>query len=114
MTAPIIPNPPVPAADLIYESPDDFYLSALSPWYARDLHDAHRWCVRWREHPEAVAKVEALWRAWERCNQDRGTGLAVWWANYADPTMERLLEPKGCFAGCNPDRHQPLAVPLPP
>ncbi len=38
----------------------------LLPVYRRSVSGHRRaWCPQWWQHPEAVARLEALWRAWE-------------------------------------------------
>nr|WP_308123882.1 DUF4913 domain-containing protein [Rhodococcus sp. BP-316] len=44
-----------------------FFADFLAPAYRRKTvdHPAMRWCPSWFLHPEARARVDALWRAWE-------------------------------------------------
>ena len=38
----------------------------LLPTHVRNVDGrAAKWCFEWYFHPEAVSRVEALWRAWE-------------------------------------------------
>jgi len=41
------------------------------------------WCSQWWDHPEAVSRLEALWKAFELLRRDPGTGAATWWRDYA-------------------------------
>jgi hypothetical protein len=88
----------------------------LVTMYPHDLldHDRKlRWCPHWHEHPEAVARLDALWQAWEALRLVPGTGIASWWTTYADPIMGRLLDPDhGPFRRCTPTEHK-TAPPLP-
>lgn len=64
-----------------------------------------RWCDLWWEHPEALARLEACWKAFEVLRRDPGTGMSVWFRDHADPCMDRLLADSGPFSRCLPD-HQ--------
>ena len=59
------------------------------------------WCPQWWRHAEAVARLEALWRAWEHLRQDPATGLSVWFRDHADHHMTMLLDADGPFKGCD-------------
>ena len=59
------------------------------------------WCPQWWRHAEAVARLEALWRAWEHLRQDAATGLSVWFRDHADHHMTILLDADGPFKGCD-------------
>lgn len=93
---------PEPEFTSVYE----FVETHLVFLYARKL--AHkqdrRWCPRWFEHPEAVSRLEALWRAYESLRLDPGTGMSVWWRDHADHHMPALFAPDGAFEGCSVDR----------
>lgn len=71
-----------------------------------------KWCPRWFEHPEAVSRLESLWKAFEALRQDPGTGASSWWRDHADPTMAALSAGHGPFRSCDEDKHE-LGVPLP-
>jgi hypothetical protein len=90
-----------------------FVPDLLAELYARPVSDqqtAFRWCARWWAHPEAVARLEALWRAWEALRLDPGTGLATWWLRFADDMMAALCDPDGPFRGCSGTAHKPPPV----
>jgi hypothetical protein len=77
--------------------------------YARPVNaqkNDFRWCTRWWEHAEAVSRLEALWKAFETLRQDPGTGAAVWWRDYADPTMNALCSNEGAFKQCSDTQHK--------
>lgn len=71
-----------------------------------------RWCPCWWEHPEAVARVEALWKAFEVQRLDAGTGMSVWFRDHADPCMAVLLAASGPFSQCDAENHK-VRPPLP-
>lgn len=61
------------------------------------------WCPRWWEHPEAGARLSALWLAWEHLRHDPALGMSTWWLHHADPHLRVLLDPDmGPFASCSP------------
>ena len=106
-----------PPAELVYANVVEFVTEMLAPTYRRQLDPAGRsntftWCAQWWRHDEAVSRLTGLWRAWENLRLDPTTGLAVWWQNYADPTMRVLFEENGPFHGCTPREHRPKGVPL--
>ncbi len=74
---------------------------------ARPVRDglALHWCSQWWDHPEAVSRLEALWKAFEVLRRDPGTGAATWWRDYADPTMAALSDAAGTFAKCSDTTH---------
>ena len=58
-------------------------------------------------HPEAVVRLEAMWRAWEKMRrEDPLAGIAKWFVEIGDPMMRELLDPDGPFKGCNETRHR--------
>ena len=80
--------------------------------FARPVGGEIRWCSHWAEHPEALTRLEALWRAWETLRLDPNLGIATWLTNYLDPQLVALTSRAGTFAQCTPDRHAGTA-PLP-
>ncbi len=84
---------------------------------ARPVRDglALHWCSQWWDHPEAVSRLEALWKAFEVLRRDPGTGAATWWRDYADPTMAALSDAAGTFAKCSDTTHAvPPDLPMEP
>jgi hypothetical protein len=74
----------------------------LLPVYRRsDRGHEHLWCPEWWRHPEAVARLDALWRAWEHLRLDPATGMSVWFRDHADHHMTVLLSATGPFQGCD-------------
>ncbi|MFE2426879.1 DUF4913 domain-containing protein [Streptomyces sp. NPDC059373] len=102
-------------------------LDALSGWvnhlmlpvYGREITTGRPWCYQWHEHPEAVARLHALWLAWQQFT-DVEAGLAgpsLWHRDHHDPTVLQLRAPDGPFAACttSPNRpnHRVLPTPTP-
>lgn len=68
------------------------------------------WCIRWWLHPEAVARLEALYCAWTEqviSPKAKLTGRATWITNYLDPILEQLRSPTGPFIRCTTDPDHP-------
>ncbi|WP_205704975.1 DUF4913 domain-containing protein [Kineococcus indalonis] len=111
-----VPDAGTSSADNSVDYPDlsawirDFF----APTFARAVGGEARWCARWDEHPEAVYRLQALWRTWETSRRDArtGTGTALWLRDHLDPQLAVLLSPRGPFAQCTPTRHEALP-PLP-
>lgn len=93
---------PRPEFDSVY----DFVEQHLVFLYERKIVQSQdrAWCRQWWMHPEAVSRLEALWRAWESLRTDPATGMSVWWRDHADPHMSALLDPAGPFWACSAER----------
>jgi hypothetical protein len=74
----------------------------LCPNLEREVKRTFEWCSQWWDHPEAVQRIEALWRAWEVLRLDGGTGMSTWWVDHADPQLAHLCNPDiGPFGHCH-------------
>jgi hypothetical protein len=52
--------------------------------YWRRLGTRHVWCPQWWDHPEAVMRIEGMWRAWEQMRKaDAALGIAAWFTEVA-------------------------------
>ena len=65
---------------------------------AQDQRPDTFWSPRWWASAEAIARLEALWRAWEHLRLDPSTGPSVWWRDHADPHMSVLMSSVGPFS----------------
>ena len=86
---------------LFYGSADEFVRERLRYMYARRVgpgNASFRWAARWWDYPEAHARIDALWRAWEHLRLDGATGSSTWWIEHADHHMPILMSPEGPFA----------------
>lgn len=93
--------------ELVYGSAEEFLLEQLLPTYVRDVDGrSFKWCIEWYFHPEAVSRVEALWRAWEHLRLDGATGISVWFKDHADHHMAVLMDPRGPFYKCDMQKHR--------
>jgi hypothetical protein len=104
--------PPPPPPTPLYTSVEDWVTHHLLPTYRRQS-GPRTWCSQWWRHPEALERLEALWRAWEALRLDTTTGMSVWWRDHADHHLPILLSPDGPFARCTHRGHQDLPDPLP-
>jgi len=80
----------------------DFVVSYLTPSWVRRIDGDTRWCRQWFRHAEAHARLDALWRSFEahRVSAD-ANAMAIWWRDFADPTMASLTRKKGPFEQCD-------------
>lgn len=90
--------------ELFYPSLPGFVTEWLLQVYRRPIGQGRTWCPEWWEHPEAIVRLEALWRSWEHLRLDPATGMSVWLRDHADHHMAALLDEQGAFKGCNTER----------
>jgi hypothetical protein len=94
-------------AQLVFGWAEEFLHEQLLPTYVRDVDGrSAKWCIEWFYHPEAVSRVEALWRSWEHLRLDGATGISVWWRDHADHHMRVLMDPHGPFDNCDMKTHR--------
>lgn len=63
------------------------------------------WCSRWFEHPEAVLRLEAMWRSFEAARADPLNGMATWLRDIADHHMSQLTSGTSPFRRCKDNGH---------
>lgn len=85
---------------LYYGSVDEFVRDFLVPVFSRQVGDraARRWSAEWWRNPEAIVRLEALWRSWEHLRLDPATGMSVWLRDHADHHLGILWDTDGPFA----------------
>ncbi|MFD5626409.1 DUF4913 domain-containing protein [Streptomyces sp. NPDC127072] len=127
---PIADKADVPASVFILALGGEAYaveLAALSDWvnylflpvYGREISTTRPWCDQWHEHPEAVARLHALWLAWQQLTDAEAglSGPSTWHRDHLDQALVHLRAPDGPFAACttSPTRpnHRVLATPAP-
>ena len=102
---------------LYFGSVDEFVREYLRHAYRRRIDGKHRiWAARWWEYDEAVIRLEALWRSWERLRLDASTGMSIWWRDHADHHMSVLMDPQGPFYAADAaslENHETRGGPLP-
>lgn len=78
----------------------------VEDWFAVHYARTFNWCAQWDEHPEAVARLHALWTAWETAQRNPDTGMTHWYVHFADPIVHELTATRGTFISCGHDRHR--------
>lgn len=83
------------------------FVEHFATWYRREVFQGHEraWCPQWWRHPEAVVRLEAMWRALEALRQDEATGISLWLRDHADVHMGQLMAPGGPFTRCTAGGH---------
>lgn len=99
--------------ELFYGSVDEFVREYLIKVYRRPVgaQGGMKWSARWWEYPEALSRLDALWRAWEHLRLDPATGMSVWWRDHADHHMPALLSPNGPFAASDDQNKRGESLP---
>jgi hypothetical protein len=99
-------GPPEPA----YPNSATWVARWLCPNLEREIKRSFEWCPQWWDHPEAVQRLEALWRAWEFLRLDGGTGMSTWWVDHADHHLALLCNPDiGPFGHCHTTHGRDIA-----
>lgn len=83
-----------------FGSADEFMRHWLSTMYSREVGgrgSGRVWRSDWWNVPEALSRIDALWRAWEFLRLEGPTGISVWWRDHADHHMAVLMDPEGPF-----------------
>jgi hypothetical protein len=95
------------APQLYYGSLPEFMREFFVPMFRRDVkHGTNQtWCAKWWEHPEAIYRLESLWRSWEHLRLDPALGSSTWLREHLDHHLPRLLDTAGPFKGCSPTDH---------
>ncbi|WP_328418485.1 DUF4913 domain-containing protein (plasmid) [Streptomyces violaceus] len=81
----------------------------LVPGYLGEPSADARWCHLWFEHPVAVARLHAVWLAWQELTDPAScgyTGPSVWHRDHLDPALRELRAPTGPFQACTKGEHQ--------
>lgn len=115
---------PTAGTSLYFASVDEFVREFICPTYTRQVGGGtptRLWAGEWWRHREAVARLEALWRAWEHLRMEGSTGVSVWFRDHADHHMNILMNPEGPFAAIDIDdptnknkKGEPLPYVAPP
>ena len=125
----VVDEPPETDADEMQEAPalyfetvDEWVRCWLVPtWERRIAENASaegrfKWVAEWWRHPEAVVRLEALWRAWEHLRLDPTTGMSVWLRDHADHHLPLLMSKYGPFRKSKDENNdgEPLPYIAPP
>lgn len=95
---------PMDDEEPVFPDLDAFVSEHLSQLIRRRVNGTSlTWCPGWWKHPEAISRLDALWRAWEHLRLDPALGMSQWWLYHADPHLAALMDPDtGPFAACSP------------
>ena len=117
---PVATEAPAPADEpqLFFGSVDEFVREKLRYTYARRVgpKGSNRWDADWWMYPEAISRLDALWRAWEALRLEPTFGMSAWWRDHADHHMRMLMSPDGVFANARSENSagDPLPYNPPP
>ncbi|MDH6545543.1 DUF4913 domain-containing protein [Streptomyces sp. SPB4] len=81
----------------------------LVPGYLAEPSSDARWCPLWFEHLVVVARLHALWLAWQELTDPATcgyTGPSTWHRDHLDPCIRELRASSGPYAGCTKGEHQ--------
>lgn len=95
--------------EMKFDTVEEFVRDYVAVCYAREVSKEGRegeirWCPEWHEHAEAVARFNALFRAFEEARQGTGAEMSSFWRDHLDHHMSELLSPEGCFKYCSVSR----------
>jgi hypothetical protein len=101
----------------MYPSLEAWVSDYFTPMFLHRAADAARarWCSRWWEHAEAIARLKLLWNCWEAARW-RPQARPGWWLDL-DHHLPILLGTDGPLRHCRvpsgdrPGKHQPEQVP---
>ncbi|MEW1551970.1 DUF4913 domain-containing protein [Streptomyces tsukubensis] len=81
----------------------------LVPGYLAEPSADARWCHLWADHTVAVARLHAVWLAWQELTDPAScgyTGPSVWHRDHLDPALRELRSPSGPFTACTKGEYQ--------
>ncbi|MFI5845819.1 DUF4913 domain-containing protein [Catenuloplanes sp. NPDC051500] len=116
------PTTSLPAAETepgtpLYTDVEGWVDGYFAPMFLHRTTDSTRtrWCPRWWDHAEAIARLTLLWNTWETARWDPAAKPG-WWLDL-DYHLPILLSPDGPFRSCRqPDdrraaKHDPAKHP---
>lgn len=122
---PVAEEPVAEKVEPVYFGVEDFVTDYLAANINRKLSTKPgkglMWDAYWWRHDEVVARLTALWFAWEEAyaNTDDAAAVSAWWIQHCEPHMRVLFDGEtGPMSGALPDGtwmgHGPLrSVPAP-
>ncbi|PRQ11433.1 hypothetical protein C1Y63_06170 [Corynebacterium sp. 13CS0277] len=88
----------------MYPSMFDFVMCELVSTYGQSQGRVPNWSAIWYRHPEAVRRLDALWRKFEKLRVDDPFSFREsFYHRYADYHMDRLMKSESVFADCKRD-----------
>lgn len=103
-----------PAPAPMFDTLEAWVSGWLAPMVTVEVGAGMRWCAQWWRHPMAIARLEAIWREWEKARL--ADDMSAWWRDHADPHLDQLMEgARGPFRQCSgqPGGHRDDLGPLP-
>ncbi|PLW00138.1 hypothetical protein BRL53_05235 [Corynebacterium ulcerans] len=97
-----------------YPSVYEFVDKVIRPAYAvtEERLSETNWASRWWAHPEAVLRLDALWRRFEQLRiAEPATFMETFLRVHADYHMAKLMRPDGVFADCRREDSPSIALP---
>lgn len=95
-TTPKLPDSPQMKYASVYEFYDGVVKHLLRDRLIGPRHQ--RWSAYWWNSPEALLRMDAIWRSYESLKDDPATGLSVWFKDHFDPHMNVLTSDAGPFS----------------
>lgn len=96
--APEVPDgPPAPSPEVV------LWVERLLGYVESPEREDSTWCRQWREHPEAVWRLSALYTAFVAALVD--ADLSSWWVNHFDRHAPMLFGRRGIFEACASNGH---------
>jgi hypothetical protein len=102
-----------------YETVEEFYSAVYAPLYSLFDPDpsamASRennvvWCPVWTEHQDVVARLTAVWFAWETANEEGGKAVSSWIRDHADYEFAWCMAETGPFRRCRSGHSPKLTI----
>lgn len=107
-----------PPAEQVFPDAETWMVEWLVPTIRRPMKAGVLWCPQWWRHPEALARLDAAWRAWEAARNTSGEGMSLWWITHFESHWAALTSERGPFAACKDGTHdgrfEALACDSPP
>lgn len=105
------------ASETQYLSVYEFTDQLLAPLYGATEARIRsvNWSARWWAHPEAVARLDALWRRYEMLRvEEPATYMETFLRVHADYHMRQIMSETGAFADCRREDVPTVALPTTP
>lgn len=96
---------PLVAAEPVFGNVEEWVNGWFVRVFARHPGPNRRWCARWWDHPEAIHRLEDLWRSWEALRLKEDLGMSTWLREHLDPQRDRLMADGGPFHSCDESQH---------
>ena len=83
----------------MFQFAEEFLLPTYGTTKSQSMRVA--WSPEWWSHPEALTRIEALWKRFEQLRlKDPETYVETFLRTHCDYHMKRLMDPNGGFSQC--------------